>query len=135
MAPPNDARVRMASRVERGWLLPNRSELTHRFDRATGMVKAEWIDRYDAIVLAERAATPDPDVAAGLLAAAWMERWMERTLRPLVCAPGQRLNMLFDIMLNRTDAFASRQMRWRALWQRRLDRLEAVLAKMSATNR
>jgi len=63
----------MASRVERAWLEPNGSALTHRFDSASGTVKATWVDRYDALVLAERPATPDPEIAAGLLAAAWLE--------------------------------------------------------------
>ena len=70
----NDAKVRIASRVERAWLLPNGSDLIHRFDPATGTVKATWVERYDALVLVERPATPDRDVAAGLLAGAWMER-------------------------------------------------------------
>jgi ATP-dependent helicase HrpB len=70
----NDARVRMASRVDRAWLEPNGSELIHRFDRSTGTVKATWVDRYDALVLGERPAPPDPDVASGILADAWMEQ-------------------------------------------------------------
>ncbi len=39
--------------------------------------------------------------------------------------------MLFDIMLNRSHAISARKMRWRALWQQRLDRLESLLAKRS----
>jgi ATP-dependent RNA helicase HrpB len=70
----NDARIRLASRVEREWLLPNVSELVHRFDPETGTVKAAVVERYDALVLAERSMKPDPDAAAALLADAWLER-------------------------------------------------------------
>ena len=70
----NAARIRLASRVEREWLLPNASELVHRFDPETGTVKAAVIERYDALVLAERPVKPDPDAAATLLAEAWLER-------------------------------------------------------------
>ena len=69
-----DARVRVASRVEREWLEPTSSELVHRFDRATGTVKAAAIDRYDALVLAERPVQPDPAERARLLAEAWIAR-------------------------------------------------------------
>jgi ATP-dependent helicase HrpB len=69
-----EARVRLASIVERDWLAPTASEIVHRYDRATGTVKAFEIDRYDALVLAERPVTADPDLAADLLADAWAER-------------------------------------------------------------
>jgi ATP-dependent RNA helicase HrpB len=67
-----DARVRVASRVEREWLAPTATEIVHRFDRASGTVKAAAIDRYDALVLAERPVQPDPAERARLLADAWM---------------------------------------------------------------
>jgi ATP-dependent helicase HrpB len=70
----NDARIRLASRVEREWLLPSASELVHRFDPETGTVKAAVIERYDALVLAERSVKPDPDASAALLADAWLAR-------------------------------------------------------------
>jgi ATP-dependent helicase HrpB len=70
----NEARIRLASRVEREWLPPNASEVEHRFDSATGTVKAAIVERYDALVLAERPVKPDPGVAAALLADAWRER-------------------------------------------------------------
>ena len=53
---PQLARVRIASRVEREWLTPTVSELVHRFDEASGKVRAALVDRYDALVLAERPA-------------------------------------------------------------------------------
>ncbi len=47
------ATIRMASRVERDWLVPTSSEIVHRFDEASGRVRAARVDRYDALVLAE----------------------------------------------------------------------------------
>jgi len=69
-----DARIRLASRIEREWLQPNRSEVVHRLDSASGIVKAWRADMYDALVLAEQPAAVDPDVAAELLAGAWLAR-------------------------------------------------------------
>jgi ATP-dependent helicase HrpB len=71
---PNDARIRLASRVEREWLAPNGSECVHRFDPETGTVKATLVERYDALVLSEQPAKPDSDRAAALLAEAWLQR-------------------------------------------------------------
>src|SRR5439155_2349790 len=68
-----EARIFLASRVEREWLTPNASELVHRFDSSSGTTKASVVDRYDALVLAERPVKADPDVAAQLLARAWLE--------------------------------------------------------------
>ena len=66
--------VRMASLVDRDWLAPTSSQVEHRFDKASGKVGAFAVDRYDALVLAERPVAVDPEVAAGLLADAWVER-------------------------------------------------------------
>jgi ATP-dependent helicase HrpB len=68
------ANIRLASRVEREWLEPNASELVHSFDSASGVVKATMVERYDALVLAEHPTKPDPVLAAGLLAKAWIAR-------------------------------------------------------------
>ncbi len=68
------ARVRMASIVERDWLRPTGSEVVHRFDADSGKVRALTVDRYDALVLGERPAAVDPDVAAELIADAWLAR-------------------------------------------------------------
>ena len=46
----------------------------HRFDRASGVVRAWTVIRYDALTLAEQPTTPDPDIKAQLLAEAWLER-------------------------------------------------------------
>jgi ATP-dependent helicase HrpB len=72
--PANVARIRMASRVEREWLLPTSSNVVHRFDGATGTVRAMAVDYYDALVLRETPVAADPEIAAGLLADAWLAR-------------------------------------------------------------
>ena len=81
------ARIRLASRVEREWLKPTGWDVFHRFDKATGSVKAVRLERYDALILSEQPVPIDPDVAAHLLAAAWIERGAgpdeERLLRRL----------------------------------------------------
>jgi ATP-dependent helicase HrpB len=71
---PQFAKVRIASRVEREWLQPTTTEVVHRFDKARGRVRAFSVDRYDALVLAERPAPVDPEIAARLLADAWVAR-------------------------------------------------------------
>ena len=71
---PEVARIRIASRVEPEWLQPTHSEVVHRFDKASGKVRAALVDRYDALVLAERPAPVDPEIAARLLADAWLAR-------------------------------------------------------------
>ncbi len=60
--------VRVASRVERSWLTGVRTEVVHRFDEASGSVRAVARDSYDRLVLAERPVPPDPEIAAGFLA-------------------------------------------------------------------
>src|SRR5262249_32109011 len=73
-AAPGTPLVRIASRVERDWLEPTASETVHRFDEPSGRVKAFEIDRYHALVLAERPVAADADVAAQMLADAWLAR-------------------------------------------------------------
>jgi ATP-dependent helicase HrpB len=66
--------IRIASAIEREWLTPTAVETVHRFDAASGRVRASRIERYDALVLAEHPVAVDPQQAAPLLAAAWQER-------------------------------------------------------------
>jgi ATP-dependent helicase HrpB len=84
---PNDARIRIASIVDREWLAPTTTEVVHRFDEESGTVKARRVERYDALVLAEHPTAPDHDIAAALFADAWLERGPgeedERLLRRL----------------------------------------------------
>jgi len=73
---PNDpdARVRIASLVDREWLEPTHVDVVHRFDDARGVVKAVEVDRYDALTLAERPVDPDPEKVAEILTDVWMNR-------------------------------------------------------------
>jgi ATP-dependent helicase HrpB len=71
---PEGALIRIASVVDREWLEPTHTDVVHRFDKAAGRVRALAIDRYGALTLAERPIAADPDVAARLLAEAWLAR-------------------------------------------------------------
>jgi len=68
--------VRVASRVERGWLEAVRTEVVHRFDEDTGAVRAFAQGWYDRLLLGERPVPPDPEAAARLLADAIERRGM-----------------------------------------------------------
>lgn len=68
-----DHRIRLASRVEREWLEPTTTEVTHRLE-PSGFVRAVEVVRYDALTLAERPAAVDPAIAAELLSEAYLER-------------------------------------------------------------
>jgi ATP-dependent helicase HrpB len=82
-----EAVVRVASAVDRAWLEGVRSEVVHRFDEASGSVRAFAQDWYDRLLLAERPVPPDPETAAGLLADAVERRGLgeagERLIRRL----------------------------------------------------
>jgi ATP-dependent RNA helicase HrpB len=69
-----DSVIRVASAVEREWLEPNAIERVHRFDEASGKVRAFEIEKYDALTLVERPVPADAEIAAGIL----VERWLER---------------------------------------------------------
>ncbi len=73
---PNDpdARVRLASIVDRDWLQPTGVEVVHRFDDTRGAVKAVAVERYDALTLKERNVEADAGTRAELLAEAWRKR-------------------------------------------------------------
>lgn len=66
--------VRIASAVDPEWLEPTGTETIHRFDAASATVRAAIVKRYDALVLSEHPIAPDPAIAAGLLADAWLAR-------------------------------------------------------------
>jgi len=78
------ATIRMASRVEREWLVPTSSEIVHRFDPSSGRVRAARVERYDALVLAEHPVAIDPTTAAPLLADAWKARGPQESERSLL---------------------------------------------------
>jgi ATP-dependent helicase HrpB len=69
-----EAKIRMASAVDREWLAPSRTVTTHEFDRDAQRVRAFSRDYYGAIVLAERQVAPDAEAAARLLRDAYVEQ-------------------------------------------------------------
>ncbi|MGH9330721.1 MAG: ATP-dependent RNA helicase, partial [Vicinamibacterales bacterium] len=83
----SEARIRVASRVEREWLEPDAEEVVHRFYEQHGTVRAARIDRYGALVLAEHPWKPDPVTSARVLADAYLARTLppeaERLVRRL----------------------------------------------------
>lgn len=73
-----DARVRVASGVARAWLRPTATRVEHRFDQAAGAVRAVVVDCYDELVLEERHAPVQREVAARIL----VEQWLQRARTP-----------------------------------------------------
>ena len=71
-AQAGEARIRMASRIERDWLQPNAIEIVHSFDTDAGAVRALEVEKYDTLTIRERPVAPDPDEAVHLLTAAWL---------------------------------------------------------------
>jgi ATP-dependent helicase HrpB len=69
-----EARIRDASPVDREWITPTSADVEHRFDPATGRVRALRVTRYDAIVLSETPVPPDAGQKALLLRDAWLAR-------------------------------------------------------------
>jgi ATP-dependent helicase HrpB len=67
-----EPRVRIASRVERAWLLPTRLEVVHRFEG--DHVRAFQCAFYDALALGERPVVADPVEAERLLLSRLRER-------------------------------------------------------------
>ncbi len=86
--PGSEALVRLASRVEREWVRPTRTAVTHRLEGEA--VRAYARDYYRELVLEERPVPPDPDAAAPLVEEALVRRGLgdenERVRRRVVCA-------------------------------------------------
>jgi ATP-dependent helicase HrpB len=115
---PNDAdsRIRIASLVDREWLMPTSSERVHRLD-AAGTVRAVEMEKYDELILSEKPVAVDEVVAARLLADAWHtdgvsaedERLIRRLkfarvpfdLDQLVAAAAQGMRSLGEMHLHR----------------------------------
>jgi ATP-dependent helicase HrpB len=113
----SEARVRMASAVDRDWLSPTRTAVEHALDPATGVVRAVSREYYDAIPLVDRTAAPDPQETARLLADAFLARpiaaedrellqrlqfaGMESDLRALVERAASGVRALGDLSLER----------------------------------
>ena len=70
----SEARIRSASEVERDWIQPTSTAVEHRFDTASGRVRAARVERYDAIVLNETPVQVDAAAASALLGNAWLAR-------------------------------------------------------------
>ena len=81
--PGAEARVRLASRVERDWLPPTTRRVEHRFDPKTGAVRATEFERVLGLTIAERAATPDPAQAFPLLVNAFVARGVTPDQEPI----------------------------------------------------
>ena len=64
----SEARIRMASAVERAWLAPTAIRTEHQLDPDSGVVRATWREWYGAIPLSERPVQADPAETVRLLA-------------------------------------------------------------------
>ena len=69
-----EARIRLASLVDRDWLVPTATRVEHEYDPSAGRVRAFSREYYGEIVLVERPVAADPAAAAGLMAAAYLSR-------------------------------------------------------------
>ena len=71
---PAEALIRLATQIEREWLPGSPPEIHHSLDESTGTVKAARVTRYDDLVLEEHPVVPDPEIAARLIADAYVRR-------------------------------------------------------------
>ena len=79
-----EARIRMASEVDRAWLVPAAVERVHEFDAASGTVRARKREKLGALVLKERDIPVDAAVAAEHLAAAYLRHGLDEEDRQLL---------------------------------------------------
>jgi ATP-dependent helicase HrpB len=70
----SEARIRLASLVEREWLTSLDTRVEHEYDEAAGRVRAFSRDYYGSLVLRERSVPLDPVASAHLLTAAYLSR-------------------------------------------------------------
>jgi len=75
--PGSEALIRMASRIERDWIVPTRRDVAHRFDADAGAVRAVARAFYLDLLLWETPVAPDPETAGAFLAAALLERGLD----------------------------------------------------------
>jgi ATP-dependent helicase HrpB len=80
-----EARIRMASAVERSWLEPTHTVVEHLLDPENGNVRAVSREYYDALILVERPAPAEPGEVERLLVDLYLSRPVpdadEQTLR------------------------------------------------------
>ena len=69
-----ESTVRIAARLEADWLEPTARVTRCWFDDEAGLVRAALVECYDAIVLRETPIPPEEELAATLLAEAWLRR-------------------------------------------------------------
>jgi ATP-dependent helicase HrpB len=69
-----EARIRIASLVDRAWLAATARQVVHWFDADTGRVKAARREMYDDLVLAEHPIEPEAEAAARVLAETYLAR-------------------------------------------------------------
>jgi ATP-dependent helicase HrpB len=69
-----EARIRIASLVDRAWLTATARQVDHWFDAESGRVKAVRREMYDDLVLAEHPIEPDAEAAARVLADTYLAR-------------------------------------------------------------
>jgi ATP-dependent helicase HrpB len=85
-----EALIRMASAVDREWLVATSVRTEHEFDHRAGKARAFRREFYGALILAERPVTPDADMAASLVRAAYLAQGLseddEQLMRRLVFA-------------------------------------------------
>jgi ATP-dependent helicase HrpB len=74
----------MASLVDREWIRPTGSKIDHRFENDTGQVRAVETELYGQIPLSERFVTPDPRIAAELLAEAVLRHGLSAEEQQLI---------------------------------------------------
>ena len=69
-----EAKIRIASLVDRAWLTATARHVVHWFDAESGRVKAVRREMYDDLVLAEHPIEPEAEAAARVLAEAYLAR-------------------------------------------------------------
>ena len=79
-----EARIRMASIVEKEWLRASSTERVHELDRSSGVVRAREREMYGALVLRERDVAADAATVAEQLAAAYVARGLTDEDRQLI---------------------------------------------------
>jgi ATP-dependent RNA helicase HrpB len=70
----SEARIRIASVIDRAWLTPTHARKEHSLDSESGVVRAFSRDFYDALVLVERPSAPESHEAERLLAEEFLSR-------------------------------------------------------------
>lgn len=79
-----EAIIRDASEVEVEWIAPTSADIEHRFDDATGRVRAFKVRRFDALTLSEHPVAADPDVVASVLCQRWLTRGFDDKTQQLL---------------------------------------------------